>query len=226
MGAKDIMTQEAFKHDGKAWRLEEWFSDLDKATLLKLQQYHFELINFNGKMNLISPSTEKHCDQVHFADAVMGGKLILNDASAKEIYDLGSGNGFPGIVMACLAPERSFVLVDKDMKKVEFLKYISNQLGLKNVTVKEGLFEDLELNSIQCAVSRAVGNISKTVLSLRKYCAVGCEYYHFKSDAWVKEVSEIPTQLCSVWQPRLVGQYELPSNGPRLAIVCTKKIKD
>ena len=124
------------------WRIKEWFSDLSEDILVGLQKFHFELIQFNKKMNLISASTEKIADQVHFADCILGSQVILERTKAPEIYDIGSGNGLPGLVLALLAQERRVVLVDKSGKKIEFLKVCASRIGLKNIEVKQTLFED------------------------------------------------------------------------------------
>ena len=200
------------------WRIREWFPDLSEDVFLKFKQFHSELIYFNKRMNLISARTERNADQIHIADCIMGAELILNRTKAEEIYDLGSGNGCPGLIMALLAPERQFVLVDKDSKKVEFLKFCISRLNLKNVRVERCRLEDLPV-SIECAVSRGLASLSKMVMLLEKICEG--ESYHFKSQNWAKEVPQmsIPIHSTSNWSFELIGEYQLPNKGPYLTII-------
>lgn len=205
------------------WRIPEWFPELDKDVVDHLYTYSMELINFNERLNLISSRTEQNTDQIHFSDSILGGKMLLEHTSKKQIYCFGSGNGFPGLVMAVLAPEREFHLVDGDNRKINFLKYVINRMELKNCYTHHDRIEDFPPNSVDCAVSRALGNISRSLLRAHKICAPGAEYFHFKGSKWITEVSEIPIQICSVWKPSLVGEYQLPESDYRLAIVMTKK---
>lgn len=210
--------------DGRYWRLARWFKDLAPGQLDQLLIYHAELIKFNGRINLISPRTEKIADQVHFADSIMGGRLVLAETKASKIYDLGSGNGLPGLIMAVLEPRRKFVLVDADARKVEFLKHCVTRLNLKNVEFINGRLEDLEHDSIECAVSRGLASISKALIMSRRATATGCEFYHFKGDSWSKELAEIPSQVLAHWELKDTRSYTLPESTITLSIVLTRKL--
>ena len=219
-----MSAETSLKIDGCEWRIPEWFPNLGEDKLRKLQTYHYELINFNKKMNLISPNTEREADKIHFADCIIASQHIINESQAPVIYDLGSGNGFPGLVMAILDPSRKMILIDADLRKVEFLKHVVMRLELKNVEVKAMRVEDIAENSIECAVSRAFANIPKVILWVRKACKLGCELYHMKSDSWVTEMANIPAQLITNWAPQHVADYELPVENIKLSIILTKKI--
>ncbi len=208
----------------KNWRIADWFPDLSELQQTMLRVYYLELLKFNPKINLISRRTETEADQVHFADSIMAGKLILFRNKSESIVEIGSGNGFPGLVMAVLAPERKFVLLDKDQRKVEFLKHVASRAGLKNVSFFNGLFEAFPEDSIDCAVSRGFASLSGSIISARKAFKVGGEYYHMKGSIWATEMAEIPTQVCSIWTPSLAADYRLPETSITLSLVLTKKI--
>jgi 16S rRNA (guanine527-N7)-methyltransferase len=63
-------------------------------------------------------------------------------SSAKEVHDLGSGAGFPGIIFAIRYPERRVVLYEKLLKKQSFLSAVVTQLGLRNVTLQGAMPEE------------------------------------------------------------------------------------
>lgn len=206
------------------WRIPKWFPELSQEKRDLLQKFLYELIHFNGRMNLISARTEKEADRIHFADCILGGQLIFKDNPIKEVYDIGSGNGLPGIIFAILYPERNFILVEKDARKAEFLKHCSSRLSLKNVAVRQCRLEDIPESSIESAVSRAFASLSKALISSRRQCKKGCLYYHFKGENWPTEVAQMPTQLCSFWEPSLLGSYTLPETSTELSIVVAKRI--
>lgn len=212
------------RKDGHHWRLATWFKDLTPHQIDQLKIYHSELIKFNGRINLISPRTEKAADHIHFADCVLGSRLVLKRAAAKnEIYDLGSGNGLPGLVLAVLAPEKKLILVDADARKIEFLKHCATRLNLSNVSFVNGRLEDLPEGSIHCAVCRGLASISKALLMARRASSEDCEFYHFKGDTWPNEVAEMPSQLLAHWEPKEVDNYTLPESDIKLSIVQTRR---
>lgn len=206
------------------WRIAEWFPDLTPEILGKLKVYHEELIKFSKTLNLISPKTIPMADVLHFADSILASRIISRSASVDKIYDFGSGNGFPGMIYALLNPATAVVLVDSDQRKCEFLKHIAGQLKLKNVSVLNQTLETLPGNSVKFAMARGYAPISKAILQSRHVIIKGGSFFHLKSEEWGMEVSNIPTQLCSIWTPSLVGEYKLPAGPVRFAVVKTEKI--
>jgi 16S rRNA (guanine527-N7)-methyltransferase len=79
-------------------------------------------------------------------------------------------------------------------------------------------------NSVVMAMVRGLSTISRTILMARKIFLKGGYLYHLKSEEWGLEVSEIPTQLCSVWAPALTADYRLPLSGVKFSIIRTEKI--
>ncbi|MBK7845276.1 MAG: 16S rRNA (guanine(527)-N(7))-methyltransferase RsmG [Bdellovibrionales bacterium] len=206
------------------WRVREWFPDLSERTQLQLSGFHAELLTFNRAINLISSRTELDADLIHFSDAILGSRLVLKDFSGSEIYDFGSGNGLPGIVLAALAPSHRVHLVESDARKVEFLKHVVAKLGLRNAIIHLSRVEDLPADSVEAVVSRGFASIQKSLLLARKSCRVNAKYFHFKGEAWVREVTDIPSQMCRYWIPMHVADYSLPLGNAKLSLVATKKM--
>ena len=208
------------------WRVDEWFPELDANLRKKLKVFHDELLKFNKTVNLISVKTIGQADAVHFADSILAVKMILASAAVDEIYDFGSGNGFPGLIFAIMAPKTKVHLVELDQRKAEFLKHCITTLGLANVDVLIRAVESLPPGSVKFAIARGFASITKVLLNTRKIFVKGGRMYHLKSEEWASEVAQIPTQLCSYWTPALVGDYRLPVGEVRFAIVKTEKIAD
>lgn len=208
------------------WRIDQWFPELSTEVRSNLKKYHEELLKFNKTSNLIGVKTIPMADAIHFADSILACRIIEKDLKTNEIFDFGSGNGFPGLVMALMMPHRKVHLVENDNRKCEFLKHMIQVLKLSNVDVLMRSVEALEAGSVTCAVSRGFAPISKAILMARKAVPVGGIYYHIKGEEWATEIADIPTQLCSFWLPSLLSEYKLPIGEIRFSVVKTEKIKN
>lgn len=207
------------------WRIDQWFSDLTPEQSQKMRKYHDDLQRTNRALNLVSAKTLPMADVLHFADSILASRIIRAEApQLAEIFDLGSGNGFPGLVFGILAPDVRVVLVDSDAKRCEYLQQLVSVLGTTNVTVEHSAIEALAPGRVKAAMVRGLSSISKTILLMRKVMPQGSALYHLKGESWPAEVGEIPTQLCSVWSPALVGDYKLPMGPMKFAVVRTDKI--
>ena len=136
----------------------------------KLKEYYKILVEENKKMNLTSITEYEDVVWKHFLDSA----LIMKDSlwnGKNKVFDVGTGAGFPGIVLAILNPESKFVLLDSLNKRVDFLKQVCDKLKINNVTAIHGRAEDFAKQKeyreqFDYVVSRAVANL--TVLS--EYC--------------------------------------------------------
>ena len=96
------------------------------------------LKKFNPAINLLSRKDMDNLMTRHIDDGIFSHKSLSafeRLSSEYPVYDLGSGNGIPGVIWAILSPETKFILVDTDERKCEFLKTAASRLGISNVTV-------------------------------------------------------------------------------------------
>lgn len=208
------------------WRLLEWFKDLTADQNALLKKYNCEIGKFNNALNLISPKTLPMADVIHFADCISASRMIYQDVKPTEILDLGSGNGFPGIVFAVLYPDVKVVILDRDSRKIDFLKHACSELGLKNISLRcEGL-DTIPNGSLNCVMTRGFAPIPKAILALRRAFKRGGALYMMKSEEWATEVANIPSQLCTFWLPSLVGDYRLPVGEVQYSIIKLLKTND
>jgi 16S rRNA (guanine527-N7)-methyltransferase len=204
---------------GVFWRVPQWYPELSPTSLDMLRRYFSTLIKFNKTINLVSAKTIPFADVIHFSDSIEASKLIFKKHKPKELWDFGSGNGFPGLVFGILNPDVRLVLLDSDNRKSEFLKSVVSELGLKNVIVENGTIESLKEGSVPYCVSRGLAPIPKAILQGRKAVAKGGVYFMMKGEEWGKELADIPSQLCSFWAPQLLGEYKLPVGEVKFAVV-------
>ena len=106
--------------------------DLDPAAADKLARYAELLLEKNKVMNLTAITVPHDVATLHLLDcAALAAQL---DLSGKRVIDVGTGAGFPGMVLAILTPDARFTLLDSLGKRVDFLKEVQTDLALKNVT--------------------------------------------------------------------------------------------
>ena len=120
------------------------FSQVSRETITSLIKYENLLINANKTLNLIGKSTIKQIWIRHFLDSSQVIDFI--DKNDKSIVDLGSGAGFPGLVIALLAKDRKIPLkiklVEKSPKKIEFLNKKIRALHLNVQTINKNILEN------------------------------------------------------------------------------------
>ena len=104
---------------------------------VKFDKYADLLREWSGRMNLIAPSTLSDIETRHFADSAQLADVLPHDVS---IIDLGSGAGFPGVVLAILGWQ--VTCIESIGKKVSFLSTVKDELNLKNLEIYHGRVED------------------------------------------------------------------------------------
>jgi 16S rRNA (guanine527-N7)-methyltransferase len=150
-------------------KINEFIEELKKINieptneqLEQLEKYYDMLIEYNKVMNLTG-ITEK--DQVylkHFYDSLTIAKVIdLN--KEKKLCDIGTGAGFPGIIIKIIYPELEVTLVDSLNKRINFLKEVIEKLKLKKIIAIHDRAEDFARKNIEkydVVTSRAVAPLN------------------------------------------------------------------
>ena len=106
------------------------------------------------------------------------------------------------------------------------MKHVCTHLKLENIEFKLSNIENIPPSSLDLVMMRGFSVISKALLLLRKQVKKGGSIYMMKSEEWATEVANIPSQLCTHWNPSLVGEYRLPVGEVKFAVVKLTKITD
>lgn len=143
----------------------------------KLAVYLRMLAEWNGKMDLTAVEGEDELLDRHFVDSLTVTRTGLLDG-ASTLIDVGSGAGFPGMVLAMAMPETQVTLLDSQQKRLTFLEAVAAETGTENVTIVHARAEDgarqpemREQFDVACA--RAVAPLNVLSELLLPYVRVG-----------------------------------------------------
>ncbi len=134
---------------------------LSNHQLKQFYAYHQLLLSFNKVMDLTAIDDENEMIYRHYIDSlsILSYKEVFMDS--KNIIDVGSGAGLPGIPLAIALEDRHFLLLDSQKKRVDFLQEVVHSLNLSQVQVLHGRAEDIAHNPLyrehfDIATARAV----------------------------------------------------------------------
>ena len=146
--------------------------NVSRETLNGFYEYKTLLCKWNEKINLVSKHTLINIWERHFLDS---GQIIINvEASGKRWVDVGSGAGFPGLVVALLLRDRKvdcdLILVEKHPKKVFFLKEVIRKLNLSVEVVNDNIYtlEPLNADILTARAFSELNNLMEIAFRHRK----------------------------------------------------------
>ncbi|ADZ85937.1 16S rRNA (guanine(527)-N(7))-methyltransferase RsmG [Cellulosilyticum lentocellum] len=138
--------------------------NLTETQLNQFMMYKSLLQEWNEKMNLTAITEDREVMTKHFLDCMTIQKAIDMNTQ-KTVIDIGTGAGFPGLVIKIAFPHLELTLVDALKKRLTFLEEVINQLGLKGIKCIHSRAEDLGKNKayregFDICASRAVANLA------------------------------------------------------------------
>lgn len=157
----------------------------------QLEMYKNLLLEWNEKINLTAIIDEEEIFVKHFVDCLYCAKYITKED--KKIIDVGTGAGFPGLVLAIYFPDKEFTLLDALNKRLVFLEDVINKLGLKNVKLVHGRAEEIVridnlYENYDIAVSRAVAQLPILLEYISPYIKVNGKCIVMKGDNVDEEI--------------------------------------
>jgi 16S rRNA (guanine527-N7)-methyltransferase len=175
---------------------------VSRETLSRLKAYADLLADWNARHNLVAKSTLPDIWHRHLWDSAQLAPLILE--TARTLADLGSGAGFPGLVLAALRPELKVTLHEATTRKCAFLQAAAECMGLK-VEIRNARLEDLPPQAFDMVTARALAPLPllleyahrftgpNSVCLFLKGQNVGSELTE-ASKYWNMKTSQVPSQ--------------------------------
>jgi len=196
---------------------------VSRETLARLKAYADLLVEWNTRHNLVARSTVPDLWQRHFLDSAQLEPLI--PAGISTLADLGSGAGFPGLVLAAMRPDIAVTLHEATAKKCIFLRTAAERMALP-VTIQNARIEDLSPKAYDVVTARALAPLPlllsyaarlsgpNSVCLFLKGQNVGVELTEAHK-SWNIEASQVPSQTdpsgAILVVRKLVSRHEHPS---------------
>lgn len=204
----------------------EGFAPLNAEQQKQLERYAELLVEWNEKMNLTAITEPKDIAIKHFLDCLMIFKYARIPQNA-SVIDIGTGAGFPGIVMKIARPDIKLTLLDSLNKRIEFLNTVCNELMLDNVITVHSRAEDGAMKyreQYDFAVARAVANMRVLCEYCIPYVKVGGSFIAMKGANASTETDEA-TGAIKILGGKLssVDLFSIEDCGER-GIISVKKI--
>lgn len=200
----------------------------------KLCRYAELLLEQNKVMNLTAITQPEQVARLHFLDSAAilawpagGGAGWL---SGKSLIDVGTGAGFPGVVLKILEPSLSLTLVDSLGKRVAWLENVCKALSLDNVRCLHARAEELAMeegfrDAFDAAVSRAVASFPALCELCLPYVKVRGRFIAMKSVESGQEIRNGENAVKQLGGRSLPGwDYPIPGGEVTHRLVCVEKI--
>ncbi|MBE6154806.1 MAG: 16S rRNA (guanine(527)-N(7))-methyltransferase RsmG [Firmicutes bacterium] len=170
--------------------------EVTEHELYDLKIFKDMLIEYNGKFNLTAIKTDEEIYLKHFYDSLTITKVIDLDKEL-NILDIGTGAGFPGLVLKIFFPKLNIILLDSNNKKITFLNEVIKILKLENIKCIHGRAEELSdtyREYFDIVTSRAVSNLRVLSELSIPYVKVNGYFIAMKGNA-LEEINEAKTTI-------------------------------
>lgn len=201
--------------------------EINNKQLEQLNTYYELLVQYNKVMNLTGITEQEQVYLKHFYDSITIAKVI-DLTKEKTLCDIGTGAGFPGLVLKILFPNLKITLVDSLNKRIQFLKEVTKKLGLKDIEAIHARVEEFakeNRETFDIVTSRAVAPLnilleySIPLLKTNKY------FISYKGNI-SEEINESKKALqilnSSIEQ---IEEFKLPIEQSNRTIIKIKKLK-
>lgn len=199
----------------------------DEDKIEKSLKYLKLLQEYNSHTNITAIRNKADIIEKHFLDSLLLQSLLKE--TDKNLIDIGTGAGFPGMILAIFNPDKNFTLMDSVKKKTNFLELVKEELNLQNVEVINGRAEEViqqKRETYDVGLCRGVSNLSVILEYEIPFLKVGARFLPQKM-VGTGEL-ETSTNALKVLNSRVVKEYEfsLPySEEKRLVIEILKEKK-
>ena len=177
-------------------------TNVSRETLARLKAYADMLADWNARHNLVAKSTLPDLWRRHFWDSAQLDALIPPEAHT--LADLGSGAGFPGLVLAAMRPGLAVTLHEATTKKCEFLRAAAARMAL-SITIENARMEDLAPRAFDVVTARACAPLPQLLEYAHSFMGANSVCLFLKGQTvgsalteahkcWNMKASQVPSQ--------------------------------
>ena len=191
-----------------------------KNQLSQLEKYYNLLVEWNEKINLTRIIEKKDVYLKHFYDSLTIVKTV-NLETINNLCDVGTGAGFPGIVLKIMYPHINITLLDSLQKRINFLNVVINTLNLKDIKTIHTRSEDYR-GQYDIVVSRAVANIEKLLTIAMHLVKPGGMFVAMKGNIDKEITPKIKTKIEKKYIIEKIEKFFLPIENSSRSIIILK----
>jgi 16S rRNA (guanine527-N7)-methyltransferase len=190
-------------------------TNVSRETLSRLKAFADVLADWNARHNLVAKSTLPDLWRRHMWDSAQLAPLIPHEA--RTLADLGSGAGFPGLVLAAMRPGLAVTLHEATTKKCAFLEAAAHRMGL-SVTIQNARLEDLPRHPFDVVTARALAPLPQLLAYAQKFADLNSVCLFLKG----QNVGAELTEAHKYWN---IKASQVPSQtDPSAAIVIVREV--
>lgn len=194
--------------------------DLTEEKLEKLNKFYNLLIEWNKKINLTRIEKEDEVYLKHFYDSLTIAKVV-DLSEIKTLCDIGTGAGFPGIVLKIFYPNLKITLIDSLQKRVNYLNEIIKDLGLDNIEAIHVRGEDYK-GQYDVVTSRAVANIEKLLGYTMHLVSQTGIFVAMKGDIEKELTLDVKKKIEKKYKIEKIEKFLLPKENSNRSLVVIK----
>lgn len=194
--------------------------DLTEEKLEKLNKFYNLLIEWNKKINLTRIEKEDEVYLKHFYDSLTIAKVV-DLSKIKTLCDIGTGAGFPGIVLKIFYPNLKITLIDSLQKRVNYLNEIIKDLELDNIEAIHVRGEDYK-GQYDVVTSRAVANIEKLLGYTMHLVSPTGIFVAMKGDIEKELTLDVKKKIEKKYKIEKIEKFLLPKENSNRSLVVIK----
>lgn len=193
---------------------------LSVKQLDQLEKYYKLLIEWNEKINLTRITDKEDVYLKHYYDSLTLNKVV-NLKEVNTLCDVGTGAGFPGIVLKIVFPNLKVTLIDSLQKRVNYLNEVIKELKLENIEAIHARGEEYK-GSFDVVTSRAVANIEKLVGYTMHLVSKDGVFVAMKGNIEEELTKEVENKLNKKYKIVKVEKFLLPIEQSNRSLIVMK----
>jgi 16S rRNA (guanine527-N7)-methyltransferase len=175
---------------------------LDRQALARMQTHVSLLQEWNAHVSLTACQTAGEIAIRHFLDSMTVFQLVRQGVP-ETVLDIGTGGGFPGLVLTVADRAKTVTLLDRDARKIVFLKQVTAAQGIRDVTFLNGPYQHFTgprvISSFDVVVSRALSSHARFLAGFGRFLRPGGSMVRMAGPGLSEQETAVPGFVLDRW---------------------------